>query len=495
MILEKYKFLLLYLILMNPPHVKQVSAVVTGKIQFFRNKYFDERSIHADIGRDMNVVCNHVKAFNAGKPNNNRDNNDIATFGNDNSHIAVKNDNIDTKYVADKTNQLLIDKGNQVNGVRENEDLIDVTSNHVNKLRSEILVHKDLSVPAINLKNKIQKREVAQMGMGGKTNMESDGNPGNMAHPNVHNMQSPPEQGKRLINCQNHYATPEELFRKKNAEIMKKEMTNLHNMRQENQFQNKFPVQDSNGIQQMVPLLNPENGQPECVPMQVSYQSAQGPNAAIGQEVRLNNENEMTVKEHPMMARLFEKQRQIENLKQLLMQVESKFQMEVNEVGRLQQSVAEAEKELDEAVRLMQDVKIKNIKGMQHIEAAQDAAGRNLESKALKAHAEESQLAMHDQVLFSERQRLNALRAQMIYLQTELASAQNSGILPFDDSAKNNFQPYAFRYKSPSLPESLKYFQSSPNKQTKNIAPYINTNEQNNNSNATLKMNPYFMFS
>lgn len=227
MILEKYKFLLLYLILMNPPHVKQVSAVVTGKIQFFRNKYFDERSIHADIGRDMNVVCNHVKAFNAGKPNNNRDNNDIATFGNDNSHIAVKNDNIDTKYVADKTNQLLIDKGNQVNGVRENEDLIDVTSNHVNKLRSEILVHKDLSVPAINLKNKIQKREVAQMGMGGKTNMESDGNPGNMAHPNVHNMQSPPEQGKRLINCQNHYATPEELFRKKNAEIMKKEMTNL----------------------------------------------------------------------------------------------------------------------------------------------------------------------------------------------------------------------------------------------------------------------------
>lgn len=67
-------------------------------------------------------------------------------------------------------------------------------------------------------------------------------------------------------------------------------------------------------------------------------------------------------------------------------------------MGRLQQSVAEAEKELDDAVRVMQDIKMRNIKGLQHIEAAQDAAGRNLESKALKAHAEESQLAMHDQV-------------------------------------------------------------------------------------------------
>ncbi|KAL1459834.1 hypothetical protein WDU94_011787 [Cyamophila willieti] len=479
MILESYKFLVLYLILILPSN--QVNGIIHGKIQFYRSKYFDERSIHADIGRDMNVVCNHVKAFNAGIPNN-RENNDVIKYANDKNmadNKPIKEESMGTKCIGAKTNELVADNIVDKQG---NKDFIDLTNTFTNKLRSDTPVRKDNFVSG---DTNVHKREVLMMG--GKQNMESDGNV-ESAHQHTHTVSPPSDLTKRLISVQNKQ------YVRQNTDTMKSDLPNLSNMRQENQFSNKYPVQNPNTLSQMMSAESGQ-GQPECTPLQLNYQSMEGPAMApqgLSSEIK---EPEVQLKEHPVVARLFEKQRQIENLKQLLMQVESKFQMEVNEVGRLQQSVAEAEKELDEAVRLMQEVKIKNIKGMQHIEAAQDAAGRNLESKALKAHAEESQLALHDQVLFSERQRLNALRAQMIYLQTELASAQNSGILSFDDN-KSNFQPYAFHYKSPSLSESLKYFQSSPNKQSKSIGPYVNTDSSGNpTNNVTGRKNPYLLFS
>lgn len=97
------------------------------------------------------------------------------------------------------------------------------------------------------------------------------------------------------------------------------------------------------------------------------------------------------------------------------------------------------------------------------------------------------------QVLFSERQRLNALRAQMIYLQTELAAAQNSGILTFDDAEKTGYQPYGYHYKSPSLSESLKYFQNPSVKLIKGVGPYVNNEAPPATNDMPARKNPFSM--
>lgn len=96
-------------------------------------------------------------------------------------------------------------------------------------------------------------------------------------------------------------------------------------------------------------------------------------------------------------------------------------------------------------------------------------------------------------MLFSERQRLNALRAQMIYLQTELAAAQNSGILTFDDGEKMGYRPYGFHYKSPSLTDSLKYFQNPSGKQNK--GPYMIQEASGTSNDMGARRNQFLMVS
>lgn len=213
MIQKKYHFLLLYLIFWFPPDFKHVNAIVTGRIQFFRNKYFDERSIHAEIGRDMSVMCNNVKAFNAGKPKS-RDDNDIEEHANDNisENRAMKAEIMENRYTGAETNDLV---ANNVVNKQENRDFTDMNI-HANKL-------SDVPMDSVSGNNMVQKREV--MRLGSKSGiMEPDG-PGTAQESAHQQSQAGPDSNKRMVG--KHYNSPEEMFRKKNTEILKNDLNNL----------------------------------------------------------------------------------------------------------------------------------------------------------------------------------------------------------------------------------------------------------------------------
>lgn len=273
MIVYKNKLLLVYWILINPPINKQASAFVTGKMKFYRSKYFDERSIHADIGRDMNVVCNHVKAFNVGKQNTRdndvinyakdanvddqedngdinysndgnainddpvndvNNNNDAINYASADDNLAGKEEDIESKV--DNTSRIIIptlknkelEADTKKANISRNKDFIETTATE-RKRQESMPVQKDTQTNSSagyeQMEGNLQKREVA---MGGKSNMEAEGQ-GNMAeHTGRHSPAAPRglEQPKRLIN-QKQYVAPEEPFQKKKLDLMRQEVKNM----------------------------------------------------------------------------------------------------------------------------------------------------------------------------------------------------------------------------------------------------------------------------
>lgn len=115
----------------------------------------------------------------------------------------------------------------------------------------------------------------------------------------------------------------------------------------------------------------------------------------------------------PDAMKVASKQAELQALLQQIYQAEAAVKMETGEVTRTQQVAAEAEQALEEAtnkVRLLSS----------DLQAAQEAAAQ----AAMRAHTAQLQLSAHDQLMFTARQRVDALSAQMVSVQAELAAAQ-----------------------------------------------------------------------
>ncbi|XP_014273537.1 uncharacterized protein [Halyomorpha halys] len=115
----------------------------------------------------------------------------------------------------------------------------------------------------------------------------------------------------------------------------------------------------------------------------------------------------------PDAMKVASKQTELQSLLQQIYQAEAAVKMETGEVTRTQQVAAEAEQALEEAtnkVRLLSS----------DLQAAQEAAAQ----AAMRAHTAQLQLSAHDQLMFTARQRVDALSAQMVSVQAELAAAQ-----------------------------------------------------------------------
>lgn len=80
--------------------------------------------------------------------------------------------------------------------------------------------------------------------------------------------------------------------------------------------------------------------------------------------------------------------------------------MEVGEVTRSQQIATEAEQMLEEATN-----KVRMLSS--DLQAAQE----NAATCAMRAHTAQLQLAAHDQLMFTARQKVDALSAQMVSVQ------------------------------------------------------------------------------
>ncbi|XP_075226437.1 uncharacterized protein LOC142327352 [Lycorma delicatula] len=122
-----------------------------------------------------------------------------------------------------------------------------------------------------------------------------------------------------------------------------------------------------------------------------------------------------TVRDSESAGKVSSKQAELQQLIQQLYQAEATVQMEVGEITRSQQIATEAEESLEEATN-----KVRMLSS--DLQAAQE----NAAASAMRAHTAQLQLAAHDQLMFTARQRVDALSAQMVSIQAELASLQNS---------------------------------------------------------------------
>jgi chromosome segregation ATPase len=110
--------------------------------------------------------------------------------------------------------------------------------------------------------------------------------------------------------------------------------------------------------------------------------------------------------------------------------------MESSEVSRTQQVAESAEQQLEESAN-----KVRMLSS--DLEAAQEEAA----AAAMKAHTAQLQLSAHDQLMFTARQKVDALSAQMVSVQADLASAQQTFTLY--NSTQHLEQQAKFNYEEP----------------------------------------------
>lgn len=228
---------------------KHASAFVFGKKRFYRSN-FNEGSIHADIGRDINeLVCNVGKQSrdndvinfardadngdinygdgNAVNDDPNVGNNDAVNYASADDNLTEKED-AECKTVLEKDSKRtnLKQDGKKADETTDNiEDSIDTfeKDDTVTKTVGKTMAaREEKRTEGYEQVGSLQKREVIR---GGKSNMEAEGQ-GNRAEQTVHHAQTAQlglEHPKRLVS----HAAPKEPFRKKNPVIMRQEAQNL----------------------------------------------------------------------------------------------------------------------------------------------------------------------------------------------------------------------------------------------------------------------------
>lgn len=285
MILVKFRLLMFYLVFTNLPNDKIANGLVTGKMQFYKSKYFDERSIHADLGRDMSVECNHVKALSGGKQNNqdsdvikyandinvNTGDGGVMTYANDGyfdergntnqydenvygdnrvGHVMIETKGVNPEGLGnDKAVKISITNNDaSVNNNNEHENIVqkeplvemksDIAGTAATPVRSKelktICDKTNAEQPEKQITNTDTNGFVSDCSrgensiykreiVGGNPNMETD-NQEIMVEKRNRPSQTAPlgsHQTKRLMNSHKQFGNPEEAFRKKNSQIVK----------------------------------------------------------------------------------------------------------------------------------------------------------------------------------------------------------------------------------------------------------------------------------
>uniref|UniRef100_A0A0A9Y431 Uncharacterized protein n=1 Tax=Lygus hesperus TaxID=30085 RepID=A0A0A9Y431_LYGHE len=112
-----------------------------------------------------------------------------------------------------------------------------------------------------------------------------------------------------------------------------------------------------------------------------------------------------------------EKQEKLQKLLQHIYQAENSVKKETLEVKRLQGVAAAADKELEEASNQVRSLS-------SDLQEAQRVAAQ----RALKSHSAHLQLSAHDQLMFTARQRVDALSAQAVAAQAEIGMWPGAGM-------------------------------------------------------------------
>lgn len=122
-----------------------------------------------------------------------------------------------------------------------------------------------------------------------------------------------------------------------------------------------------------------------------------------------------------------EKSTQLQKLIQQLYLAQAQVQLEANEIGRAQAVAATGQKDLEEATNNVRSNNIilftnnENFKlQVRIITSGLHLAQQAVAQAALRAQTAQLQLAAHDQLLFTARQKVDALSAQMVGLQAEV---------------------------------------------------------------------------
>lgn len=116
-----------------------------------------------------------------------------------------------------------------------------------------------------------------------------------------------------------------------------------------------------------------------------------------------------------------EKTSQLNTIVQQLYMAQAHVQLEATEIQRAQSIATAAQQDLEEASN---NVRV--------ITAALHAAQESVANAALRAQTAQLQLAAHDQLLFTARQKVDALSAQMVGLQAEVGISEESNKITVD---------------------------------------------------------------
>ncbi|XP_037923716.1 uncharacterized protein LOC119659614 isoform X2 [Hermetia illucens] len=139
-----------------------------------------------------------------------------------------------------------------------------------------------------------------------------------------------------------------------------------------------------------------------------------------------------------------QKLRELQKLVQQLYVAQAQVQLEATEIQRSQTIAAAAQQALEEAGN---NVRV--------ITAALHAAQETVAACALRAQTAQLQLAAHDQLLFTARQRVDALSAQMVGLQAEEGIGENKIVVDIPALLAKLKEPLAENQKPTPVPSIL----------------------------------------
>ncbi|KAF6212071.1 hypothetical protein GE061_012591 [Apolygus lucorum] len=140
-----------------------------------------------------------------------------------------------------------------------------------------------------------------------------------------------------------------------------------------------------------------------------------------------------------------EKQEKLQKLLQQIYQAENSVKKETLEVKRLQGVVTAADRELEEASNQVRSLS-------SDLQEAQRVAAQ----RALKSHSAHLQLSAHDQLMFTARQRVDALSAQAVAVQAEIGMWPGSAV--YNTFYNSSFPQEAGenqRFSGPAYPQDM----------------------------------------
>jgi exonuclease VII small subunit len=135
------------------------------------------------------------------------------------------------------------------------------------------------------------------------------------------------------------------------------------------------------------------------------------------------------------------KSQELQKLVQHLYMAQAQVQLEATEIQKAQSLAGSAQQNLEEATN---NVKI--------ITEALHQSQQTVAQAALRAQNAQLQLAAHDQLLFSARQKVDALSAQMVGLQVQLGIGENKLAINVADLLNQLNQPLRDDQKPKPIP-------------------------------------------